>query len=68
MVQIDARGMSCPQPVLITKKALENNPEGVEILVDNTTAKMNVERFMKNAGYKVTIKEEDDSYKLSAIK
>ena len=40
--KVDARGYSCPQPVLITKKSLEENPEGVEVLVDNNTACMNV--------------------------
>ncbi|CAM2962823.1 sulfurtransferase TusA family protein [Hathewaya histolytica] len=60
MNQIDARGVSCPQPVLMTKKALESNPEGIDVIVDNMTARGNVERFMKNAGYKVTIKDIDD--------
>ena len=32
--KVDARGYSCPQPVLITKKSLEENPEA--ILIDNT--------------------------------
>lgn len=59
MNQIDARGVSCPQPVLMTKKALESNPEGIDVVVDNMTARGNVERFMKNAGYKVTIKDID---------
>ncbi|MFX0549520.1 sulfurtransferase TusA family protein [Hathewaya histolytica] len=60
MNQIDARGVSCPQPVLMTKKALESNPEGIDVVVDNMTARGNVERFMKNAGYKVTIKDIDE--------
>ncbi|KOR24534.1 preprotein translocase subunit TatB [Clostridium sp. L74] len=68
MVQIDARGVSCPQPVLMTKKALENNKEGIDVIVDNMTARGNVERFMKNSGYKVTIKEKEDDFILSARK
>ncbi|EJP6472097.1 sulfurtransferase TusA family protein [Clostridium botulinum] len=68
LVQIDARGVSCPQPVLMTKKALENNKEGIDVIVDNMTARGNVERFMKNYGYKVTIKEKEDDFILSARK
>ena len=47
MKRIDTCGMSCPQPVLMTKKSLEENPEGLDIIVDNNTAKGNVERFLK---------------------
>lgn len=69
MEQIDARGVSCPQPVLMTKKGLENNPEGIDVMVDNITARGNVERFMKNAGYKVTIKDiDEEEFILSARK
>lgn len=66
--QIDARGVSCPQPVLMTKKGLNENPDGIDVFVDNVTAKANVQRFMKNSGYKVNIKEENDYYVMSARK
>ena len=54
--------MSCPQPVLMTKKALEQNPQGIEILVDNNTAKQNVSRFGKNEGYKIEVKESGENF------
>lgn len=68
MKQFDARGLSCPQPVLETKKALTENPNGVQIFVDNTTARNNVERFMKNSGYKVEVEEKDGDFLLTARK
>ncbi|HAE43753.1 MAG TPA: SirA family protein [Clostridiales bacterium] len=68
MNKIDTRGMSCPQPVLMTKKALEKHPEGIAILVDNNTAKGNVERFLKNAGYTATITEDGEDFILEAKK
>ncbi|AKJ91373.1 sulfurtransferase TusA family protein [Clostridium sporogenes] len=68
LVQIDARGVSCPQPVLMTKKALAYNKEGIDVIVDNMTARGNVQRFMKNSGYKVTIEEKEDDFILSARK
>lgn len=68
MKKINTCGMSCPQPVLMTKKSLEESPEGLEIIVDNNTAKGNVERFLKSAGYKATIRENDDIYIIEARK
>ncbi len=68
MKKIDTCGMSCPQPVLMTKKSLEENPEGLDIIVDNTTAKGNVERFLKSAGYSASSTEADDLYIIEARK
>ncbi|MFZ3131904.1 MAG: sulfurtransferase TusA family protein [Desulfosporosinus sp.] len=53
MTQIDTRGMSCPQPVLMTKKALEVCSTEVTVLVDSKTAKANVERYLNLTGYTV---------------
>ncbi|MFD3158001.1 sulfurtransferase TusA family protein [Haloimpatiens sp. FM7330] len=64
--QIDARGMSCPQPVLIAKKATAENPSEFEMLVDNGAPKNNVPRFLKKAGYSVEVKVEEDFVKLIA--
>ncbi len=68
MRKIDTSGMSCPQPVLMVKKALDESPEGIDIIVDNNTAKENVNRFIKNAGYSVSIKEEGDLFLIEARK
>ncbi len=38
--KVDARGLSCPQPVVLAKKAVENTQEEViEVLVDNAAAR-----------------------------
>jgi selenium metabolism protein YedF len=54
---VDARGLACPQPVLLAKKAIEENEE-VTVLVDNGTAVENIRRLaVKTAcGYSVTEK------------
>lgn len=52
---IDARGRSCPEPLLLTKKALGKAPRILQVMVDNTTARDNVQRFAKNLGYRVEI-------------
>jgi len=56
-VKVDARGISCPEPVIMTIRALKENPEKLEVLVDNATAKGNIERFAKISGYRVVTQE-----------
>lgn len=68
MDRVDARGMSCPQPVLMAKNAIKGLPSEVEILVDNETAKGNVERFLNSSGYKVSITDIEDEFLLKGIK
>ncbi|WP_028841784.1 sulfurtransferase TusA family protein [Thermodesulfobacterium hveragerdense] len=63
---VDARGLSCPEPVLRTLKAIKALGQGeLEIWVDNPTAKENVIRAAKTSGWNVVeIKELPDSIKL----
>jgi selenium metabolism protein YedF len=55
---VDARGLACPQPVMLAKKAIEESEE-VTVLVDNETAVENIRRLaVKTAcGFSVTEKE-----------
>lgn len=67
---IDARGLSCPIPVLKVQEAVKKTaPATLEVLVDNQTALQNVTRFANHAGYEVAVKElEDDEYQLTLTK
>jgi selenium metabolism protein YedF len=49
---VDARGMVCPKPLILTKTALTELAVGEEmtIFIDNETSKQNVERFLKDNG------------------
>ncbi|WP_270838791.1 sulfurtransferase TusA family protein [Peptacetobacter hiranonis] len=68
-MRIDARGLSCPQPVLMTKKGVAESPNGVEVLVDNMTACNNVKKFLKNAGFNITVEEVgDEEFLISSSK
>ncbi|MCX8110568.1 MAG: sulfurtransferase-like selenium metabolism protein YedF [Syntrophorhabdaceae bacterium] len=65
---IDARGLACPQPVLLTKKALETKKD-IIVLVDNETALENVKRFAINSGCHVSVIEETgDLFSINIIK
>ena len=68
MTIIDARGLSCPQPVLMTMEALKAAPEVCQVLVDNATAKSNVTRYAQKAGYTVTVSEDNGDYTLELKK
>ncbi len=59
---VDVRGLSCPEPVLRTKKALEKKAEGYKILLDNPTAYGNVQRFLKKSGKQYKAQEQDGEY------
>ena len=50
MKKIDARGLSCPEPVIRAKNAMESGDKEYEILVDNVVAKENVSRFATHYG------------------
>lgn len=68
MNKVDTCGLSCPQPVLMTKKAIDKDPQGVDIIVDSNAAKENVAKFLKNSGYSISIIENGETYILEARK
>ncbi len=51
---VDARGLACPEPVILTKKALDAHDE-VTVLVDNATALENVKRLASVSGCAVDV-------------
>ena len=68
MERIDTRGRACPEPVLLTKKALQNHAEGIIVVTDNETATQNVTRFAENAGYRVSSQSEGEDTLLTISK
>jgi len=64
MIEIDCRGLACPQPVLRAKKALDNmQEEEVLVIVDNPAAKENLERLANFLNYIFKLeKKEDNNY------
>ena len=66
---IDARGYTCPMPVLMVQKELKKNaPAALEVLVDNQCAVENVTRFGKSQGYQVTAAAEGGEVRLTLTK
>lgn len=63
---VDARGLSCPQPVLMTLDEIKKYDKGeIEVLVDTDTSKENVSRAADSIGWKVkNVQEDGGGYKI----
>lgn len=63
MNNIDARGLKCPQPVILTKKALEQVESGeILTIVDNVTARENLARLASNLNCQHEVEEKEGCY------
>ena len=67
---VDARGLSCPQPVLMTLDVVKRTSDTVlVVLVDTEASKENVSRAVESQGWHVrNIKEDGDTYQLDIQK
>ena len=68
MTTIDARGLSCPEPVILISQAMKSGEKAYEITVDNRVSKENVTRYAEHQGYKVSTVETDGEFTLSIRK
>lgn len=56
---VDARGLSCPQPVLMASQVMKQVGSGeIEVLVDNEASRENVGRAAQSQGWSVVVQEE----------
>ena len=63
--KVDARGRSCPEPVIMTKEAIETyDGKQIQILLDAMVAVENVEKYAKNQGYSVEQVSHGDDFSL----
>ncbi|NPV55838.1 MAG: SirA family protein [Anaerolineae bacterium] len=66
--KVDARGLSCPQPVIMAQKAISGADFPVEVMVDTVTSRENVRRMAEHLGYKVTVEQQGDEFRLVITK
>lgn len=63
--RLDLRGLSCPQPVMKVRSALQETKDSIlEALVDSPVARDNIERACGNLGWGVTVRDTEDGYLL----
>ena len=55
MKEIDARGLACPQPVILTKKAMQAGEKALSVRVDNAAAVENLKRLADSQGYTAAV-------------
>ncbi len=63
VLTIDARGLACPQPVVLTNNAFGESDE-VTTVVDNEVAKENVTRLAQSKGFVVQVERNDGDFHL----
>ncbi|NLI54302.1 MAG: sulfurtransferase-like selenium metabolism protein YedF [Clostridiales bacterium] len=61
-MQIDARGLACPQPVIMAKKELDGGCRDLTVLVDNRSAVENLTRLGNSAGVHVASGEAEGGF------
>lgn len=63
--EVDARGLSCPEPVLLTANALKTHGGGpIQVLVSENHTKENVRKYGISQGKKVTVEPGGRGYRL----
>jgi tRNA 2-thiouridine synthesizing protein A len=68
-VQVDARGLSCPQPVMLTRRALQNaSAAEVTVLLDSMTQVHNCTRAAEALGWEVGYEEKSGEFTLTLRK
>ena len=65
---VDARGLSCPQPVILARHAIKTGEFPIEILVETVTSRENVRRAAERLGCAVQVEEVGEEFKLTLTK
>ena len=64
-ITVDARGLSCPQPIIATRQALGGRSSGeVIVLVDTGTQRDNVSRLAQREGWSSSVEAADDGFRV----
>ncbi len=68
-IEVDARGLNCPLPVIKTKKELDNINDGIVItIVDNEIAKENVLKLVNSMKCESKINQQENTYYIEITK
>jgi TusA-related sulfurtransferase len=61
--RVDARGLSCPQPVVLTKNKMRKMGKGTfEVIVETGTSRDNITRLANHEGWNIEVKEDGDEF------
>lgn len=62
MKKIDARGLSCPQPVVLVQNAIKSGSKNLEVLVDLEVAKENILRCSSHNKLKSEVRQSGEDF------
>lgn len=62
---VDARGLSCPQPVIMARTAIMAGEFPIDVLVETVTSRENVRRSAQKLGCTVEVEELGDEFRLT---
>ena len=66
MIEVDARGLSCPEPVLLTLDAIEEaNGETIQVMVSDSNQRDNITRQAQRKGKEVSFEQQGQDYILT---
>lgn len=66
MVTVDAKGLFCPEPLMMTQGALKKNPgEQVVVEVDSATPRDNILRLARRKKLNATVDEKDGVFTIT---
>ncbi len=68
MKLVDARGLACPQPVILTKKEADIGETQITVIVDNDTAKQNVIKLGTSLQYEISTENKSDGVYITLSK
>ena len=66
MIELDAKGLCCPEPLMMAADAVEQHPnEQVRIEVDSAAPRDNIARMARRKGLAIEIAENEGVYALT---
>lgn len=66
---IDARGQSCPIPVVMVQQEVnKNHPDRLQVQVDSMVCVENISRYAANQGYRLSVEQTGGDYTLTLEK
>lgn len=66
MVTVDAKGLFCPEPLMMAQEALKKNPgEQVVVVVDSAAPRDNILRLARRKKLNASVAENDGVYTIT---
>jgi tRNA 2-thiouridine synthesizing protein A len=63
MITVDAKGLFCPEPLIMTQEALKKNPgETIVVEVDSATPRDNILRLVRRKKLTASVEEKGDVF------